>query len=189
MKPSIAKGTRDFSAQDVQKRQYIMGILKEAFELRGYDPIETPSFENIETLTGKYGEEGDRLIFKILRSGDFTAKAPAEEWEAKSEIPAENLPVHSSQSKISRETRKYLEEGYSQKEIEKAIRALSSGKAISIDHVCSEVLKIVAKALLLPCLLIVRLVIFESRKVCMSVRRQEIAVVRAGNRHALPSKG
>lgn len=60
-----------------------MGILKEAFELRGYDPIETPSFENIETLTGKYGEEGDRLIFKILRSGDFTAKAPAEEWAAK----------------------------------------------------------------------------------------------------------
>lgn len=60
-----------------------MGILKDAFELRGYDPIETPSFENIETLTGKYGEEGDRLIFKILRSGDFTTKAPAEEWEAK----------------------------------------------------------------------------------------------------------
>jgi len=83
MKPSIAKGTRDFSAQDVQKRQYIMGVLKEAFELRGYDPIETPSFENVETLTGKYGEEGDRLIFKILRSGDFTKKVPQDAWEAK----------------------------------------------------------------------------------------------------------
>lgn len=83
MKPSIAKGTRDFSAQDVQKRQYIMSILKEAFEVRGFDPIETPSFENIETLTGKYGEEGDRLIFKILRSGDFTSKAPTDAWEAK----------------------------------------------------------------------------------------------------------
>ena len=72
MKPSLAKGTRDFSAEVVQKRQYIMNVLKAQFELRGYDPIETPSFENIETLTGKYGEEGDRLIFKILRSGDFT---------------------------------------------------------------------------------------------------------------------
>ena len=67
MKPSIAKGTRDFSAAEVQKRQYIMNVLREAFELRGFDPIETPSFENLDTLTGKYGEEGDRLIFKILQ--------------------------------------------------------------------------------------------------------------------------
>jgi histidyl-tRNA synthetase len=84
MKPSLAKGTRDFSAAEVQKRQYIMNILREQFELRGYDPIETPSFENIETLTGKYGEEGDRLIFKILRSGDFTSKIDEGLWAEKS---------------------------------------------------------------------------------------------------------
>ena len=83
MKPSLAKGTRDFSAEVVQKRQYIMSVLQEQFELRGYDPIETPSFENLETLTGKYGEEGDRLIFKILRSGDFTSKIADELWAEK----------------------------------------------------------------------------------------------------------
>lgn len=60
-----------------------MNVLRNAFELRGYDPIETPSFENIETLTGKYGEEGDRLIFKILRSGDFSSKIPQELWDDK----------------------------------------------------------------------------------------------------------
>ena len=83
MKPSLAKGTRDFSAAEVQKRQYIMNVLREQFEVRGYDPIETPSFENIETLTGKYGEEGDRLIFKILRSGDFTSKIDEGLWADK----------------------------------------------------------------------------------------------------------
>ena len=83
MKPSIAKGTRDFSAAEVQKRQHIMNVLREAFELRGFDPIETPSLENLETLTGKYGEEGDRLIFKILRSGDFTSKIDDGAWAGK----------------------------------------------------------------------------------------------------------
>ncbi len=83
MKPSIAKGTRDFSAAEVQKRQHIMNVLREAFELRGFDPIETPSFENLDTLTGKYGEEGDRLIFKILRSGDFTSKIDDGSWAGK----------------------------------------------------------------------------------------------------------
>ena len=83
MKPSIAKGTRDFSAAEVQKRQHIMNVLREAFELRGFDPIETPSFENLDTLTGKYGEEGDRLIFKILRSGDFTSKIDEGAWAGK----------------------------------------------------------------------------------------------------------
>ena len=83
MKPSIAKGTRDFSAAEVQKRQYIMNVLREAFELRGFDPIETPSFENLDTLAGKYGEEGDRLIFKILRSGDFTSKIDHGAWAGK----------------------------------------------------------------------------------------------------------
>ncbi len=60
-----------------------MNVLREEFELRGYDPIETPSFENLETLTGKYGEEGDRLIFKILRSGDFTSKIDEGAWANK----------------------------------------------------------------------------------------------------------
>lgn len=60
-----------------------MNVLREEFELRGYDPIETPSFENLETLTGKYGEEGDRLIFKILRSGDFTSKIDEAAWTNK----------------------------------------------------------------------------------------------------------
>ena len=83
MKPSLAKGTREFSAAEVQMRQYIMNGLREQFELRGYDPIETTAFENIETLTGKYGEEGDRLIFKILRSGDFTSKIDEGMWASK----------------------------------------------------------------------------------------------------------
>jgi histidyl-tRNA synthetase len=77
-KPSIPKGTRDFSPAEVAKRQYIMAIIKSNFEKYGYQPIETPSFENSETLMGKYGEEGDRLIFKILNSGDYLAKADSE---------------------------------------------------------------------------------------------------------------
>ncbi|TNE29784.1 MAG: histidine--tRNA ligase [Bacteroidetes bacterium] len=76
VKPSIPKGTRDFNPQEVSRRHYIMNVLRTAFEGYGFQPIETPSFENIETLTGKYGEEGDRLIFKILKSGDFLAKLP-----------------------------------------------------------------------------------------------------------------
>lgn len=74
-KPSIPKGTRDFSPTEVAKRQYIIQIIKKNFEKFGFQPIETPSFENSETLMGKYGEEGDRLIFKILNSGDYLAKA------------------------------------------------------------------------------------------------------------------
>ena len=74
-KPSIPKGTRDFSPEEVAKRQYIIQIMKTNFEKYGFQPIETPSFENSETLMGKYGEEGDRLIFKILNSGDYLAKA------------------------------------------------------------------------------------------------------------------
>lgn len=70
-KPSIPKGTRDFSPSEVAKRNYIFSIIKTNFEKFGYQPIETPTFENSETLMGKYGEEGDRLIFKILNSGNF----------------------------------------------------------------------------------------------------------------------
>jgi histidyl-tRNA synthetase len=75
MKPSIPKGTRDFSPIEVANRTYIMNVIKTAFEIFGFQPIETPSFENSATLMGKYGEEGDRLIFKILNSGDFLKKA------------------------------------------------------------------------------------------------------------------
>ncbi|MEC4005461.1 histidine--tRNA ligase [Flavobacterium sp. SUN052] len=70
-KPSIPKGTRDFSPIEVSKRNYIISIMRNHFENYGYQPIETPSFENSDTLMGKYGEEGDRLIFKILNSGDY----------------------------------------------------------------------------------------------------------------------
>ncbi|AWI27110.1 histidine--tRNA ligase [Flavobacterium pallidum] len=82
-KPGIPKGTRDFSPGEVAKRQYIFGIIKGNFERFGYQPIETPSFENSETLMGKYGEEGDRLIFKILNSGDFLEKVSEEELLSK----------------------------------------------------------------------------------------------------------
>ncbi len=73
-KPGIPKGTRDFSAEQIAKRNYIIDTIKNQFELFGFAPIETPSFENYQTLMGKYGEEGDRLIFKILNSGDFLKK-------------------------------------------------------------------------------------------------------------------
>jgi len=73
-KPSIPKGTRDFSPSEIVKRNYIFGIVKKHFETFGFQPIETPSFENSDTLLGKYGDEGDRLIFKILNSGDFISK-------------------------------------------------------------------------------------------------------------------
>ncbi|UOB17186.1 histidine--tRNA ligase [Abyssalbus ytuae] len=73
-KPSIPKGTRDFTPTEVAKRNYIISVIKKHFETFGFQPIETPSFENSETLMGKYGDEGDRLIFKILNSGDFLSK-------------------------------------------------------------------------------------------------------------------
>lgn len=83
MKPSLAKGTRDFTAAEVYRRKYIIDILQKNFEVFGFQPLETPSFENLQTLTGKYGEEGDRLIFKILNSGDYAAKTKDEDWNAK----------------------------------------------------------------------------------------------------------
>lgn len=83
MKPSLAKGTRDFSAMEVINRRFIINTLQRNFELFGFQPLETPSFENLSTLTGKYGEEGDRLIFKILNSGDYASKANEEDWTSK----------------------------------------------------------------------------------------------------------
>ena len=83
MKPSIPKGTRDFSSTEVANRTYIINTMKTAFETFGFQPIETPSFENSATLMGKYGEEGDRLIFKILNSGDYLKKADSNLLELK----------------------------------------------------------------------------------------------------------
>ena len=70
-KPSIPKGTRDFSPIETARRNYIFDTIREAFRLFGYAQIETPAMENLSTLMGKYGEEGDKLLFKILNSGDF----------------------------------------------------------------------------------------------------------------------
>lgn len=70
-KPSIPKGTRDFSPEEMAKRNYIFDTIKEVYKLYGFSQIETPAMENLNTLMGKYGEEGDKLLFKILNSGDF----------------------------------------------------------------------------------------------------------------------
>ena len=82
-KPSIPKGTRDFNPEQVAKRNYIFSTIKSQFEAFGFQPIETPSFENSDTLMGKYGEEGDRLIFKILNSGDYLSKVNDELYSVK----------------------------------------------------------------------------------------------------------
>ncbi len=90
-KPSIPKGTRDFSPVEMARRNYIFDIIREAFRLFGYKQIETPSLENLSTLMGKYGEEGDKLLFKILNSGDFMKAVNPEDLEAR------NLPRLTSQ--------------------------------------------------------------------------------------------
>ncbi len=82
-KPSIPKGTRDFSPIEVTKRNYIFDAIRNVFKKYGYQPIETPTMENLSTLTGKYGEEGDQLIFKILNSGDYLSKASEEKLNSK----------------------------------------------------------------------------------------------------------
>ena len=80
-KPSIPKGTRDFSPIEMAKRNYIFNTIKEVFLLYGFQQIETPAMENLATLMGKYGEEGDKLLFKMLNSGDYLKNAPAEMLE------------------------------------------------------------------------------------------------------------
>ncbi len=84
-KPSIPKGTRDFSPLEVQRRQYIISTIRKHFELFGFMPIETPSFENSQTLMGKYGDEGDNLIFKILNSGEYLKKVDQKILDSKDE--------------------------------------------------------------------------------------------------------
>src|SRR5438552_19150561 len=69
MKPSLPQGTRDFGPDVVRKRQYILNTIRNSFELYGFQPLETPAMEQLETLMGKYGDEGDKLIFKIINNG------------------------------------------------------------------------------------------------------------------------
>ncbi|KIX19879.1 histidyl-tRNA synthase [Flavobacterium sp. 316] len=116
-KPSIPKGTRDFSPVEVAKRNYIFSTIKTNFEKFGFQPIETPSFENSDTLMGKYGEEGDRLIFKILNSGNFFYNK-----KSKVEIPEsiEELQINSAET-ISVEQRIELNK-FTGKISEKALR-------------------------------------------------------------------
>ncbi len=80
-KPSIPKGTRDFSPSEMVKRNYIFDTIKEVFKLYGYLPIETPAMENLSTLLGKYGEEGDKLLFRILNSGNFLKKTAPDDFQ------------------------------------------------------------------------------------------------------------
>jgi histidyl-tRNA synthetase len=77
-KPSIPKGTRDFSPAEVVKRNYIFDTIRKIFRLYGFQPIETPAMENLSTLMGKYGDEGDKLLFKVLNSGDYLSSVPGE---------------------------------------------------------------------------------------------------------------
>ena len=83
IKPSIPKGTRDFSASEMVKRNYIFDTISSVFKKYGYQEIQTPTMENLSTLTGKYGDEGDKLIFKVLNSGDFLSDVPAGKLETR----------------------------------------------------------------------------------------------------------
>lgn len=80
MKPALPQGTRDFSAETVRKRNYIFNTIRQVFELYCFEPLETPAMENLDTLMGKYGEEGDKLLFKILNNG---LDKPAKHLQAK----------------------------------------------------------------------------------------------------------
>lgn len=89
-KPSVPKGTRDFSPAEMACRNYIFDTVKEIFQRYGFQPIETPAMENLSTLMGKYGEEGDKLLFKILNSGDFISKVDDAELQERNSIRLTN---------------------------------------------------------------------------------------------------
>ena len=89
-KPSIPKGTRDFSPEEMAKRNYIFDTIRLVFQLYGFQQIETPAMENLSTLMGKYGEEGDKLLFKILNSGDFMSSVPASDLESPNSLKLTN---------------------------------------------------------------------------------------------------
>ena len=83
-KPSIPKGTRDFTPDEMVRRNYIFDNIRRVFRLFGYQPIETPAMENLSTLLGKYGDEGDKLLFKILNSGNFLEEIQNSEFKVQS---------------------------------------------------------------------------------------------------------
>ena len=100
-KPTIPQGTRDFGPEVVRRRQYIFDTIRSVFELYGFQPLETPAMENLDTLMGKYGEEGDKLIFKILNNGlDNPAKHDAAAQELV-ELPAGEVGGHRATSAIA----------------------------------------------------------------------------------------
>src|SRR5687767_2107432 len=92
IKPSLSKGTRDFLPSEVAKRNYIFDTIKSVFLKYGFEQIETPAIERLETLTGKYGEEGDKLLFKILNSGDYLTEVRNQKSEI-SLMPQEVTPL------------------------------------------------------------------------------------------------
>ncbi len=83
-KPSLARGTRDFGPEQMVKRTFILDTIRQTFQRYGFQPLETPAIENLSVLMGKYGEEGDQLLFKILNSGDFSGKLTEGDWQADS---------------------------------------------------------------------------------------------------------
>jgi len=90
-KPSLPKGTRDFGPQQMLRRNYILDNIRSVFKNYGFMPLETPAMENLSTLTGKYGDEGDQLIFKVLNSGDYLSKASQEDIEAGSKVLSKKI--------------------------------------------------------------------------------------------------
>jgi len=91
MKPSIPKGTRDFSPEELMKRDFIFDTIRKIFRLYGYQPIETPAMENLSTLLGKYGDEGDKLIFRILNSGDYLSSVSDKDLFARDPVKLSSL--------------------------------------------------------------------------------------------------
>ena len=94
-KPSIPKGTRDFGPVEMAKRNYIFDTIKEVYALYGFQQIETPAMETLQTLMGKYGEEGDKLLFKILNSGDYMNKVSDEDLHSLNSLTRGLANLHS----------------------------------------------------------------------------------------------
>ena len=94
-KPSIPKGTRDFGPQEVAKRKYILNTIEKVFIKYGFMPIETPTMENLSTLTGKYGDEGDKLLFRILDSGETFEKIRNSKFEIRNQNEFNNTTIFS----------------------------------------------------------------------------------------------
>ncbi|GAB1309379.1 histidine--tRNA ligase [Urechidicola sp. KH5] len=143
MKPSIPKGTRDFSPEQLAKRNYIFSTIKTVFEQFGFQPIETPSFENSSTLMGKYGEEGDRLIFKILNSGDYYKKlrrikiSQALEWNNFDKFSSKFDEINLFQNSIERDSllEKYFKSDINRSRIRKYLDKVKGEFEIEFEKV------------------------------------------------------